>query len=115
MTERRVDELLDDRGASGLRAFVVGVDVVHEHVDERRAAHLGRPLKAGRRLADVHAGAVRRDLELEVRAARGAGRPVDLAEAEGARQELRRGLDVLVEQVGSDRLRHGPYSTTSDS
>lgn len=115
MTERRVDELFDDDGACGLRALVVGVDLVHEHIHQRRAAHLRGALEAGRRLAHVDAGAVRPDLELEVHATRGTGRAVDLAEAEGAGEELRGGLDVFVEQVRGYRLRQEPYSTTSDS
>ena len=107
VAEGERDELLDDLRALRLGAVVVGVDVLDDHVQHRRAADLRRVAIARGRLAGVDAAAELR-LEFEVHAARGADLPVDLTDPERARHELGRGLAVLVEQVGRDRL-HQPF------
>src|ERR1700730_3253727 len=91
--EGEVDELLEDLGAFCLRAVMVCVDISGEHVRHRCAADCGRVAEARRRLAGVDRAA-QLGLELEMQPARGAGRTVGLAEAEGAAEELGGGLAV---------------------
>src|SRR5438270_4077990 len=77
--------LLDDPCARVLRAHVVAVEVLDDHVHERRPADDGRVAESLPGLADVDPAAVGSDLELGVHAARAPGRPHLLAEAERLR------------------------------
>src|SRR3954451_12932029 len=94
--ERQVVRLLDDSRARVLRLRIVAVDVVDEHVQERRTTHVGRVAESTRWLSEVDPAAVGCDLELCVQPAGGARRPPLLAEAERLREELDRGRAVLV-------------------
>ena len=101
-----VGRLLDDLRALGPRPLMVRVDAVEQDEHQGRAADRGRVAETLRRLTDVDAPAAG-DLELRVQPASAADRAVDLAEAEGAREELDPGLAVLVEQVWRYLLRQG--------
>jgi hypothetical protein len=90
--ERQVGRLLAHVRAGRLRTLVVAVHVVDERVDGRRRSDRSRIAIAARRLAEVDAPAVGRQLELGVEPAAAADRPVDLAEPERADGELDRRL-----------------------
>src|SRR5438128_2243737 len=102
-----VGRLLDDPCARVLRARVLAVEVVDDHVHERRLADDGRIAVSLPGLAEVDPAAGGTDLELGVHAARAPSRPHLLAEAERLREEPDRGRAVFVEQIGSDLLFHG--------
>jgi hypothetical protein len=86
---------------------MVAVDVVDQHVDERRASDRGRVAESLGWLSQVDPAAVRCDLELGVQASGGPGGTPLLAEAERLREELDRGRAVFVQEIGSDSLFRG--------
>src|SRR5438876_11380199 len=75
-----VGRLLDDPCARVLRARMVAVEVLDDHIHERRLADDGRVAVSLPRLAEMDPAAVGSDLELGVHAAGAAGRPHLLAE-----------------------------------
>jgi hypothetical protein len=113
VAEGEVVQLLDNRRAGVLRAVVVVFDVVDEDVGVRGSADSRRIAKLARRLADIDPAAAGRDFQLGMEPAGAASRAVDLGKAERAREEVDRGLAVLLEQVWRDGLRHGAEATAS--
>jgi hypothetical protein len=105
MAEREIGELLDDLRAGRLRALVMLIDAVDEHVHVRCSPDPRRIPEVPRRLPEVDA-TVLRCLQLRVKTARAADAAIDLVEAERMDQELDRGFPVFVEQVRSDCLCH---------
>src|SRR5207244_13197865 len=100
ISERKVDELLDDRCTGALRALVMRVHVGDEDVHEGRTTHGARPAKAGARGAEIDPASAGAGLHLDVYPACAARRTVDLAAPERFGQEVARRLSVLVRRYG---------------
>lgn len=109
VTERQVDEVFSDRRAFSLRTLVMSIDGRDDDIDARRPSDCRRVPEARRWLTRVDAPA-EVCLELEVDTTGPADLPVDLSKAKSACQKRRRRLDVLVEEVRSDCLRHEPQA-----